>query len=138
MFCLLPPHLPIPAWSALTGKQRAGCLRKLSECILAHREHLTELEVYSMGKPKSTLDFEFVWVVEYLDTLAVSIIHRIFYCYYSTSNSVHIGSSRGRLWRCLVQPTWIYELNLQATLWCRCWYYPYVLSLIGLSGSTII
>ncbi|KAF8333464.1 aldehyde dehydrogenase [Cantharellus anzutake] len=58
-----------PAWSALTGKQRAGYLRKLSDRILAHREHLTNLEVNAIGKPKSTLEFEFQWTVEFLDTL---------------------------------------------------------------------
>ncbi|KAF9517204.1 hypothetical protein BS47DRAFT_1375719 [Hydnum rufescens UP504] len=59
-----------PAWSALTGKQRAQYIRKFQEKLAEANEELHDLEIASMGKARSTLAYEVVWANEYLETLA--------------------------------------------------------------------
>ncbi|KAI0039319.1 aldehyde dehydrogenase [Auriscalpium vulgare] len=57
-----------PAWSALTGKQRAVYLRKLGALIETNADELGDLEVISIGKAKSGMHLENSWAREYVDT----------------------------------------------------------------------
>ena len=44
----------IGPWSTFTGAQRAACMHKFADLVLAHKEELPYLECVAMGRPIAT------------------------------------------------------------------------------------
>ncbi len=59
-----------PAWSALTGAERAAFIRRLSAAIRAHMDDLVALQKRNCGKPPAEAEADFTGSIECLDYFA--------------------------------------------------------------------
>ncbi len=59
-----------PAWSALTGAERAGYMRKLSAAIRAHMDDLVALQKLNCGKPPAEAEADITGSLECIDYFA--------------------------------------------------------------------
>jgi len=60
----------LPAWAALTGKQRAGILRRWFDLMLAHQDDLARLMTLEQGKPLADARGEIAYAASYVQWFA--------------------------------------------------------------------
>lgn len=59
-----------PAWSALTGKERAGIMRRWYELIMEHQDDLGALMTYEQGKPLAEAKGEVAYGASFIEWFA--------------------------------------------------------------------
>jgi succinate-semialdehyde dehydrogenase/glutarate-semialdehyde dehydrogenase len=60
----------LPAWAALTGKQRAGMLRRWFDLMLAHQDDLARLMTLEQGKPLAEARGEIAYAASFIEWFA--------------------------------------------------------------------
>jgi succinate-semialdehyde dehydrogenase/glutarate-semialdehyde dehydrogenase len=60
----------LPAWAALTGKQRAGILRRWFDLMLAHQDDLARLMTLEQGKPLAEARGEIAYAASFIEWFA--------------------------------------------------------------------
>jgi len=63
-------HAALPAWSAKTGKERAGILRKWFDLMMAHTDDLAVLMTAEQGKPLAEAKSEVLYGASFIEWFA--------------------------------------------------------------------
>lgn len=67
---ILAAEAALPGWSGLTGKERAGILRKWFDLIVAHTEELAQLITAECGKPLAEARGEVAYGASFVEWFA--------------------------------------------------------------------
>ena len=65
-----PPPKALPAWRALTAKERAGKLRRLFELMMENQEDLARIMTAEQGKPLAESRGEIAYAASFIEWFA--------------------------------------------------------------------